>query len=275
MTATFILVFRECLEAALIISIVMAASRGLKGRGLWIGGGVLAGLVGAGLLALGAGELAMLFNGTGSDLFNAAILLFAALMLGWHQIWMGTHGRELAGQSKAVGNSVRAGVKPVSALAAITAIAVLREGSETVLFLYGIAAEANAGAGAMLAAGLAGIGAAALLGTALYAGLVRVPLGQIFKFTGAILVLLAAGLAAQSAAYLVQAGLLPPLGYDIWNTSGVLPESAPLGLLLHILVGYIARPEGIQLVFYALTVTLIVGGGGLLQSRQSRIRQTA
>ncbi len=268
MMATFVVVFRESLEAALIISIVMAASRGLQGRGFWVGAGVLAGLVGAGLLALGAGELSMLFNGTGSDLFNAAILLFAALMLGWHQIWMGTHGKELAGESKAVGDSVRRGIRPISALAAVTAIAVLREGSETVLFLYGIAAEAQSGAAGLLMAGLLGAGAAALFGTALYAGLVRVPLGQIFKVTGAILVLLAAGLAAQSAAFLVQAGLLPPLGYDIWNTSGILPQTAPLGLLLHILIGYMARPEGIQIVFYAVTIGLILLAGRAVQHRQ-------
>lgn len=135
MLPTFVIVFRETLEAALIVSIVLAASKGIEGRARWVLAGVLAGLAGAGVVALFAGRLSGLFEGNGSELFNAAILLTAVAMLGWHHVWMGTHGAELAADSRAVGNAVRAGSKPLSALAIVCAVAVLREGSETVLFL--------------------------------------------------------------------------------------------------------------------------------------------
>jgi high-affinity iron transporter len=256
--STFVIVFRETLEAALIVAIVLAASKGIAGRGRWVATGVVAGLAGSLIVALFAGELADLFEGTGTEIFNASVLLIAVLMLGWHQVWMGTHGAELASESRALGNAVRDGARPLSALAVIAAIAVLREGSETVLFLYGIAIDGELGPTAMLQGGVFGVAAAAVVGLLLYAGLLRVPVKHIFRVTGIILVLLAAGLAAQAAAFLVQADVLPALGYDIWNTSDILPQTNPLGFLLHILVGYIARPEGIQIAAYVATVVLIV-----------------
>lgn len=265
MLSTFVIVFRETLEAALIVAVVLAASKGIAGRAAWVSAGVLSGLAGACVVAFFAGELADLFEGNGTELFNAAILLIAVAMLGWHHVWMGTHGAELAGESRAVGEAVRDGMKPLSALAIICAVAVLREGSETVLFLYGIAIDGELDAATMIQGGALGVVAATLVGSLLYAGLLRVPLKHIFRVTGVILVLLAAGLAAQAAAFLVQAGVLPSLGYDIWNTSGILPQTNALGFLLHILVGYVARPEGIQIAAYAATIAAIVAASALVR----------
>lgn len=259
MISTFIIVFRETLEAALIVSIVLAASRGIAGRLTWVLGGIAAGVVGAGLVALSADGLANLFSGAGTEVFNATVLLLAAVMLGWHQVWMGSHGAELASQSRALGAEVRAGGRPLSALALVVAVAILREGSETVLFLYGIStAGGDSGTSAMLLGGALGIGAAAALGAVIYAGLLRVPLKHIFNVTGVILVLLAAGLVAQAAAYLVQASYLPALGYDIWNTSAILPQQSLPGTVLHVLVGYSDQPLGIQILAYLCTVVVIV-----------------
>ena len=264
MLSAFVIVFRECLEAALIISIVMAASRGIVGRSRSIASGVLAGLTGAILLAFFAGGLANLFGGAGTEIFNAFVLFVAVTMLGWHHVWMGTHGAELAGQSRAISHEVREGARPLSALAVISLVAILREGSETVLFLYGISVDAASSGVHLLVGGALGIACAVLLGVLLYAGLVRIPLKHIFKVTGIILVLIAGGLAAQGTSYLVQGGLLPPLGYDIWDTSGLLSQDRPLGLLLHILVGYIDRPMGIQILAYALTLAVILGVSWLI-----------
>ena len=82
-------------------------------------------------------------------------------MLGWHQIWMGAHGAELAGESRAVGQARSAkGCEPLSALAIICAVAVLREGSETVLFLFGIAVDGELDTPSMLEGGVLGVAAA-------------------------------------------------------------------------------------------------------------------
>jgi high-affinity iron transporter len=268
MLSTFVIVFRETLEAALIVTIVLAASKGVPGRTGWVLGGVAAGVAGAGIVALFADRIAELVDGAGTELFNAAVLLLAVVMLAWHQIWMSTHGAELARESRALGQAVRDGSRPLSALAIVCALAVLREGSETVLFLYGIALDGEVGTASMVQGGALGVIAAAVVGTLLYAGLLRLPLKYIFRVTGVIIVLLAAGLAAQAAAFLVQAGWLPPLGYDIWNTSGILPQTNPLGFLLHILIGYVARPEGIQVVAYGATLAIILAATALVRQRQ-------
>jgi high-affinity iron transporter len=195
-------------------------------------------------------------------------------MLTWHQAWMSSHGREMAASARKLGDNVRSGARPLSALAIVTAVAVLREGSETVLFLYGIAAEGSSDTGSMLAGGLAGMVLAVVIGWLIYSGLARISMRHIFKVTAVIITLLAAGLAAQAAAFLAQTGWLPPLGNRVWDTSWLLSQDGILGQFLHIVVGYVAQPQGIQIVFYVLTLLLIIVASGVAR-RSAEARQSA
>jgi len=95
MLAALLIVFREVLEAGLIVGVVLAATEGVRGRGLWVSGGIAAGMLGAGLVALFAQRLSDAFAGSGQDVFNASILMAAVAMLSWHSIWMARHAREL------------------------------------------------------------------------------------------------------------------------------------------------------------------------------------
>jgi high-affinity iron transporter len=250
MLGAAIIVFREVLEAALIVGIVLAASVGASRRGFWVACGLAAGVVGAGLVALFAAEIAAAASGIGQELLNASILLLAVGMLGWHNIWMSRHGRELAATARAVGAAVISGTRPLYVLAVVVGLAVLREGSETVLFLYGIAAGGGLSAGSLVAGGVLGLAGGVATGAALYLGLLRIPTGRLFTVTSWMVLLLAAGMAAQAAGYLVQADLLPPLGDAVWDTSAVLTEDSVLGKALHTLIGYVSRPDGIQILFY-------------------------
>jgi high-affinity iron transporter len=259
MLPTAIIVFREVLEAALIVGVVMAASRGAPGRGLWVSGGIVAGVLGACLVALFAATIAAAAQGMGQELFDAGILFAAVCMLGWHNIWMSSHGRELAASAVKLGNDVRSGARPLWALAFVVALAVLREGSEIVLFLCGIALGGSGGPVAMVIGGLIGLALGVTAGTAIYWGLVAIPMRLLFGVTSWLILLLAAGLASQGAAFLMQAGLLPALGSDLWDTSWLLSEQSIAGRVLHTLIGYTAQPAGIQLVFYGATL-LVIGG---------------
>src|SRR5690349_22012345 len=170
MLPTALIVFREVLEAALVVGIVLAASQGVPRRGAWVGAGIVGGICGAALVAGFAEQIASALAGVGQELFNAAVLFLAVAMLGWHNVWMGRHGRELAVEAGDIGKAVLAGVKPLYALFTVTALAVLREGSELVLFLYSVAA-ANASSGAALAGGIAvGLAGGSAVGAALYFG---------------------------------------------------------------------------------------------------------
>jgi high-affinity iron transporter len=257
MLATAIIVFREVLEASLVVGIVLAASRGVPHRGVWVSGGIAAGVFGAALVAVCAGAIAAAVNGIGQELFNAAILFTAVAMLGWHNIWMNRHGRELAANAALLGREVLGGSRPLYALALVVGIAVLREGSEIVLFLYGIAIASGAGALGMLAGGVLGLAGGVATGAVIYLGLIAIPLRRLFTVTSWLILLLAAGMASQGAAFLMQANLLPSFGNNLWDTSFILSDNSMLGVLLHVLIGYSAQPAGIQVIFYLATLLVI------------------
>lgn len=258
MLATLIIVFREVLEAGLIIGIVLAATEGVRRRGRWIAGGIAAGVAGAGLLATFAGALSNAFSGVGQELFNAAILIVAVLMLGVHITWMASHGRQMAQDMKAMGRSVAEGERSLTAMALVVTVAVLREGSEVVLFLFGIATSAHEGAGPMLLGGALGVLAGGGVSWVLYRGLVALPVRHLFKITNGMIALLAAGMAGQAAAILAGADLLPSLGDQLWDTSGVLRDDSIAGRALRALVGYADRPPGIQVLAFLVTLAALV-----------------
>jgi len=254
---SLIIVFREVFEAGLIIGIVMAVTSGVAGRGLWVAGGVAVGVLGACLIALFAGALSQLFHGNGQELFNASILGFAVLMLGWHNVWMARHGRELAAEMRAAGEAVVEGSKSLGALAVVVAIAVLREGSEVVLFLYGVAAAEGGASVNMLTGGLIGLGLGALVCFLTYVGLVTIPTRYLFAVTSTLISLLAAGMAAQAIAFLQQADILTALDQTVWDTSWILRDGSFLGRALHTLIGYVDQPTAMQLIVYAATLAII------------------
>jgi high-affinity iron transporter len=186
---------------------------------------------------------------------------------------MSAHGREMALEMQAVGGAVKAGARSLAVLLTVVSLAVLREGSEVVLFLYGMAAGGIGAAG--LVGGIAlGVGGGALVGFALYFGLLRIPLQHFFSVTNAMLILLAAGLASAAAGFLVQSDLLPAWGTQVWDTSHILSDDSVLGRTLGILIGYKAAPAGIQIAFYLTTVALFTAGV-LWQRRRASVRAAA
>jgi high-affinity iron transporter len=259
MLGALLIVFREVVEAGIIVGIVLAVTQGIAGRNLLIGGGVLAGLIGASLVAAFAGALSELFHGNGQELFNAGVLILAVIMLAWHNIWMARHGREIAQEMYAIGHSVSAGAKPPSALAIVVAVAVLREGSEVVLFLYGIIVSNNETGWSIALGGLLGLIVGALLSAFTYVGLVQIPARRLFQVTSALIALMAAGMAAQAIAFLAQADIATALDRRVWDTSRFVTEDSIFGRVLHTLFGYTDRPTELQLLVYVATLAIIFG----------------
>ncbi len=258
MLPSLLIVFREVFEAGLIIGIVMAVTAGVAGRGRWIAGGVIAGVLGACVVALFTSGLAQLFHGSGQELFNAGILGFAVLMLGWHNVWMARHGRELAAEMRAAGEAVTEGSKSLLALAIVVMIAVLREGSEVVLFLYGVAAAEGGASFGILVGGVIGLVLGALVCVLTYLGLVTIPTRYLFAVTGTLIALLAAGMASQAIAFLQQADILTAYDQTVWDTSWILSDGSFLGRALHALIGYVDQPSAMQVIVYAATLGVIV-----------------
>lgn len=258
MLSTLLIVFREIIEAGLIVGVVLAATRGVSGRGLWVWAGIAGGVLGACLVAAFADKLGALFQGSGQEMFNATILVLAVVMLTWHNVWMSSHGRAMARDLRRVGDEVRAGNRTLAAMAVVVGVAVLREGSEIVLFLYGIAVQGGTSNVAMLIGGALGLAAGAAVTAMMYFGLLVIPAHRLFSVTSGLITLLAAGMAAQAILFIQNGGWLNVLTTPVWDTSWLLSNASIPGRLLHTLVGYTQEPNGAQLIAYGATVFAII-----------------
>lgn len=270
MLAALVIVFREVLEAGLIVGVVLAASRGVAGRGLAIALGILAGMAGSAVMAAFAAQISSAFEGRGQELFTSAVLVLAVGMLTWHVVWMSEHAREMTAHLRQIGRSVTLGSKSVATLGVVVGIAVMREGSEVVLFLTGLLMQGGDAATGLLLGSAGGLALGALVSAVVYLGLAAVPIGRLFTVTGTLITLLAAGLAAQAVQQLSNAGVLNVLDGTLWDTTWLLSEESWPGRVLHVLIGYMDRPTMIQAIAYVVTAATIFA---LTASRRQRARR--
>jgi high-affinity iron transporter len=258
MLGALIIVFREVIEAGLIVGIVMAVTQGVHGSRAVIFAGVAAGALGACLVAAFAGVIAEALAGVGQEIFNASILLIAVVMLIWHNVWMASHGREMAADVKRVGDAVRTGTRSIFALGVVCAVAVMREGSEVALFMYGLAASAGSTTRELVIGSVLGLLAGAAVTAVTYLGLVTIPARRLFAVTTILISFLAAGLAAQAVVFLQQANVITVLSDTAWDTSAFLSDTSLFGRVLHTLIGYSDQPSVLQVVVYVAVLAIIV-----------------
>ncbi len=275
MIGALIIVFREVVEAGLVVGIVFAVTQTIPHRFRYIFGGLVAGLCGAGLVAMFTGLIAAAMAGIGQEVFNAGILAIAVVMLTWHNVWMARHGREMSDELHEIGREIRSGSKPLIALAIVVAVAVLREGSEIVLFLYGIVVSGGSSGFSIFVGGVLGL----LLGVGVafltFKGLVAIPMRHLFRVTTLLISFIAAGMAVQAVAFLEQADVATKLDKTAWNTSSILPDDAILGRVLHTLIGYTDQPTQLQLLVYVLTLGTIFVLMKFFSPRPQPLRQAA
>jgi high-affinity iron transporter len=146
------------------------------------------------------------------------------------------------------------------ALAIVVGVAVLREGSEVVLFLYGVVAGSDDSALSVALGGFVGLALGAFVTMLTYFGLVRIPTRTLFTVTTILIALLAAGMAAQAAAFLEKANWLTALDNVVWDSGWLLSDASIPGKALHTLIGYTDQPTAMQLVVYVaiLAVTFVL-----------------
>ena len=268
MLSSAIVVFREVFEIVLIVGIVLAATQTMKGRMKPILIGFAAGLGGSALVAVFTGQISQMAEGLGQEYFNAGILLTAAAFIGWTVLWMKKHARHMKKHFEDVGHAVAEGRAPFIALSTVIALALLREGSEIVLFTYGMLASGQdplmiaAGSGIGLIAGLA-------IGLMIYFGLIKLSVRIFFRVTSLLLVVLVAGMTSQAFGFLVAAGQFENLSSTLWDTSYILREDGMIGQTLGTLVGYTARPAAIQVIVYVATLIFLFGALKMIEKNIS------
>lgn len=240
------IVWRESVEAMLVIGILFAWIRdngegriGLRHLWFGVGGGVAL----AGALAVAMMGVQSQLAGNALELFQAGILFVAAGLLTHMVMWMRHHARFLK-RNLQQGLSDAAERTGGVAVAVLAAIAVGREGAETVLFLYGLGVEQDGGALARLLGG-AGIGFALALVTAwlIQKGSRWLPSRVFFRITEVLLLLLASALLVSGAERLINMEWLPPLLEPVWDSSALLDEGSSVGNLIASFTGYRSRPS--------------------------------
>jgi len=251
MGAAFVIALREGIEAALIVSILLAYLRqiGRQDRStlVWWGAGLAIALsagIGTVIFAVGAE-----FEGTAEQVFEGLVTLAAVGVLTWMIFWMRRQGARMKSElEERVDTALAAGG---IAIAALAFTAVLREGVETALFLYaaaqGTAVDAG-GVGAQIFGALLGLSLAVAIGSLIYRGGIRMNLRTFFRVTGGILIVVAAGLFAYSAHELQEAGWLPFLTATAFDLSSTLPDDSGLGAVLRGMIGYNADPTVLEVV---------------------------
>jgi high-affinity iron transporter len=251
-----IIVFREILEVSLILGVLLAATPGLMKRNRWLGIGLGAGILGSLTVALFSQKISDAMEGMGQEVFNATILFLAAFLIGWTVIWMRCHAQMITKELKEVGRAVTQGERPLYTLAIVVALAVLRDGSELVMFTYGSLATGES-ISSIVGGSLIGLLVGAAVGIGICYGLLKFATRYIFNVTSWMLIFLAAGMVSQAIGFLSAAGYVPELVSPLWDTSRIITEKSLIGGILHTLIGYSERPSGMQMLCYILTITSI------------------
>ncbi|PIR37775.1 MAG: iron permease [Alphaproteobacteria bacterium CG11_big_fil_rev_8_21_14_0_20_39_49] len=252
----FIVIFREILEIAIILGVVMVAAKELEQRNKWILIGLGAGVFGSLVVAFFAQAISNAAEGLGQELFNAIILLSASAVIGATALWMSKHAGELTAHLRHVSNEVIEGNLPLYTIAVVIALAVLREGAEIVLFTHGMMASGKE-MSSIISGAVLGLFAGTILGGAMYFGLLKISPKHVFGVTTWLLMFLCAGMSASAAKYLASAGWFESMAFTVWDSSFILSNESLLGQIIHALFGYTAKPYAIQLVFYIGTLVIL------------------
>jgi high-affinity iron transporter len=273
--AALIIVFREVVEAGLVVGVVLAVTQTVPQRLFYVFGGVAAGVLGAAILALFTGLIAEALAGTGQEVLNATVLSLAVVMLTWHNVWMARHGREMTQELSAFGQDVSRGSKSLLALAIVVAVAVLREGSEIVLFLYGVLINGGTSVANIFVGGLLGLLGGVAVAYLTFRGLVSIPMRHLFRVTTLLISLIAAGMAAQAIGFLDQGNILTLLDRTVWDTSWLLADDSWIGRIAHTLLGYTDQPTQLQLIVYLVVLATIFGLMRLFAPRRQAVPRLA
>lgn len=257
MLPSAIVFFRELFEIVLIVGIILAATRSLAGRKKWIVAGIGAGLFGSALIAVFANTISEFADGVGQELFNGSVLLVAALFIGWTVLWMSKHARHMKSQFTSLGERIREGNAHFVSLSVIIALAIWREGSEIVLFSYGMMAAGQPFINIAMG-GVVGGSLGLAIGYATYRGLISLPYRYYLRVTTGLLVLLVAGMLSQSLQFFIAAGYVETFTQRAWDSSWLVSDGSALAQALHALIGYTATPSIVQVLVYFLTLGLFM-----------------
>jgi high-affinity iron transporter len=259
MGATFVITLREGFEAALLLGIVYASLHrvGRREHARMVTVGAALGLLASIAMGIAVATLNGPLADLGPDVVALGVIAMAVALLTWHAWWMSGHARGIRPDVERRVALAEAGQR-LWPLALIAFTGVVREGAETVLFLWGLMSQVSGASGAAgLVGGVTGLGAAALLGWLVFRGGTKICLARFFTVTSVLLALLSAGLVATGVGRVQGLGWLPQSS-PIWDTSWLLDDHGAIGGVLAGLVGYRAAPTAPEVAAYVTYLAFAV-----------------
>lgn len=247
--SSFVIVFRETLEAALIVAIVLTyliqtkVNQYIK-HVVW---SILAAIASSFLVALVFERTVGDFEGKAAQTFEGIVALAAAGVLTYMILWMHKQAARIKSTMHAK-LQLAINRQEVFSLMLLPYVAVLREGAETILFLKAAALQAGGGGSAF--GGVLGFALAVITTTSVFWLGKKIPLKPFFRYTGVFLTFVAAGLLAYGIHELEEAGMIPPVIEHIWNINPILNEKEGFGSFLKAIFGYNGNPSLVETIAY-------------------------
>ena len=267
MSQIAIIIFRESLEISILIGVLLANTKAIKGSKILIICGAVLGLTLATILAFFTKSLSNSLDDTSQELIDVSIMLITAALISWTVIWMQGYTQRIKesinklsnkGSTDQVGQlqqRVPSGLMLVSIVATIFC----REGSEIILFTYSAYLAHTAETSDFLQGIALGLLLGTLIGFVIYKGLIKFTGRYVFKISNALLILIAASLTSKAAVILTSSGIVRLMSWTVWDTSAIINNASQTGKILNAITGYDANPNALQLSFYFGTILLNIG----------------
>lgn len=251
---TFVITFREALEAALVVGIILVYLTKTENTkySKFVWGGSFSAIIGSIIAAFLFNKFAGGFTGATEQLFEGTTMFIAALLLTTMIFWMMKQKHLIAEHIKMQVSKLIEAEYEVG-IFGLAFVMVLREGVETVIFLNATAFIRQFD----FLSALAGIGFAVLLGYVIFSGIRRIDLKHFFSVTSILLILFAAGLVGHGVHEFEEAGVVTPIVEHVYNFGHIVNEDGLFGGFLKALFGYSESPSLIEILSYLSYIAAI------------------
>jgi high-affinity iron transporter len=243
---------------AIIVSLLLAATKDIPNRTRWILGGTSIGIIVSPVLAITALNNDTITTLIEGKVTGGVILALSSILIGYTVIWMKSNGMKASQGIKESVVDIKNSNKPLFSLSLVAFFCVLREGIEVVLFLLGLTSDSQITGLSILTGSLVGSVGAIACGVAMYFGFIKINLGKVFNFFAVLMSFLAAGMAMNAVSKFTSAGIINPIINPLWNSTALLDHHSNwFGLFVHVIFGYTEKPSLAQLIAYVATLSIL------------------
>lgn len=251
-----IIVFREAMEIAFLLGVILAATKPIKDSHKIVILGALAGISFASIFAFFTKYISASMGELGDEIFNSVVILLTALLISWTVVWMQGYTKKMRKNLGDLSEKINAGKSNQLMIVFVVAGAIFREAVEIILFVYSVASADQLEAQEYLNGIGFGLFGGLTVGTLLCLGVMKYAGKYIFSISTILLTLIAASLASEAAAILTSTGIIDILSEQLWDSSWLVSDASIFGKILNITIGYDARPNAMQFIFYLSTISL-------------------